>query len=60
MPKSRLGFWRTKLTGNKARDVRNLRALRRLGWRALTVWECQIHPRKLDALAGRVSRFLAE
>jgi DNA mismatch endonuclease (patch repair protein) len=60
MPKSRLGFWRPKLIGNKARDARNLRALRRLGWRALTLWECQIHPRKLDRLAARVLRFLSK
>ena len=60
MPKSRLGFWRPKLTGNKVRDARNLRALRRRGWRALTLWECQIHARKLDRLAGRVLRFLAK
>jgi len=58
MPKSRLDFWRAKLEGNKARDARNLQLLRRLGWRAMVVWECQIHPRRLDKLAVRIARFL--
>lgn len=58
MPKSRLGFWRAKLEGNKTRDARNLQSLRRLGWRAMVVWECQIHPRRLDKLAARIARFL--
>jgi len=40
-PKSRVEFWRRKLEGNVERDRRNARALRALGWRVITVWECQ-------------------
>lgn len=39
MPKSRVAFWRSKLAANTARDSRVTRALRRLGWRVLRVWE---------------------
>jgi DNA mismatch endonuclease (patch repair protein) len=31
-----------KLTGNVNRDKRNVFALEQLGWRVLTVWECEI------------------
>jgi len=41
MPKTRIGFWRGKFSDNVERDRRNERALRRLGWRMLIVWECQ-------------------
>ena len=41
-PKSRLDFWKPKLDGNKARDARHLRDLKHLGWRPLTVWECEL------------------
>lgn len=41
MPKSRLGFWSKKLADNKARDRRALAKLRREGWKALVIWECQ-------------------
>jgi DNA mismatch endonuclease (patch repair protein) len=52
LPKSRLDFWRTKLEGNKARDRRNLRKLKALGWRVLVVWECQL--KDLPRLSRRV------
>jgi DNA mismatch endonuclease, patch repair protein len=58
MPTTRVAFWKAKLIGNKARDRRNIRALRRLGWRVLIVWECQT--RKPTYVAARISRFLKE
>lgn len=39
-PKSNQDFWNDKIDSNQARDRRNLRALRHLGWRVLVVWEC--------------------
>ena len=42
MPKTRRLFWKTKLDSNCERDQRNARALRRLGWRVITVWECRV------------------
>ena len=56
LPKSRLGFWGPKLEGNAARDARNARALRRLGWRVMTIWECQL--RNETRLARRIRGFL--
>lgn len=41
-PKSRLSFWKPKLEANRERDLRNEEALRQLGWRVLTVWECEL------------------
>lgn len=55
--------WEKKLEGNARRDRRNVRKLRREGWRVLTVWECGVRKkpgqtlnrlvRKLSAVAGR-------
>ena len=58
MPRSAANFWRTKLEGNKVRDARNRKKLRRMGWKVLVVWECQIGPRNRGKLADRVKRFL--
>lgn len=41
-PKVRAGFWSRKFAENRERDRRNRLLLRRLGWRVLTVWECQL------------------
>jgi DNA mismatch endonuclease, patch repair protein len=44
-PKSRKGFWQRKFSENVRRDVEKVRALRSLGWRVVTVWECELaHP----------------
>lgn len=56
LPKSRADFWLPKLTANAERDARNLRALRRLGWGVMTIWECQL--RDTARLASRIRRFL--
>ena len=41
-PKTRAEFWRAKLDGNAKRDLRNAAALKRLGWRVIVVWECEL------------------
>jgi len=48
IPKTRHDWWKEKLEGNVARDLRNRSALRKLGWRVITVWECETaKPEKL-------------
>ena len=42
LPKSRLDFWQPKLEENRKRDLRNQERLKKMGWRMLVVWECQI------------------
>lgn len=59
IPSTRTAFWKDKFETNKARDSRNIRKLRRLGWRVLTVWECglstqQSRNRSLPKLLSRI------
>ena len=42
LPKSNTEFWQTKVDKNRARDVRDIDALHKLGWRVVVVWECQL------------------
>ena len=42
LPKTRQEFWMAKLTGNVERDTRNVIALKQMGWKVLTVWECEV------------------
>lgn len=55
-PKSKLDFWRPKLEKNQLRDRVNKRRLRKLGWKVLVVWECQLS--SLPALTARLRSFL--
>lgn len=42
-PNKNKSFWAVKLRGNRSRDRRSRDALRRLGWKVITIWECQIN-----------------
>ena len=42
LPGSNSSFWREKFLRNKARDARNVRRLRQVGWSVLTIWECSL------------------
>src|SRR6266571_2124689 len=55
-PTHRRSWWVKKLEGNAARDKVHQRALRKLGWRSIIVWECQTE--KTKALE-RLNRKLA-
>lgn len=56
VPKTRLDFWVPKLEANRSRDIRQLAALKELGWDAMIVWECEL--RDLEALVVKLENFL--
>ncbi|RQZ75946.1 DNA mismatch endonuclease Vsr [Burkholderia glumae] len=56
LPKSRLDFWRPKLEANAERDKEVERRLSELGWKVLTIWECEVKDEV--ALTLRVRAFL--
>ncbi|UNY41766.1 endonuclease [Burkholderia phage Milagro] len=56
LPKSRLDFWRPKLEANAERDKEVERQLSALGWKVLTIWECEVKDEVVLTL--RVRAFL--
>lgn len=56
-PRTRAKFWREKIEDNVRRDQAAKLALRRAGWRTLTIWECQTRRYGgVDVALGRVER----
>ena len=55
-PATNVKFWQSKREGNVARDKRNMRRLRKEGWKVLTIWECEA--RNLEKLSKKLNRFL--
>lgn len=55
LPKSKRGFWKQKIEANQARDQKARRALRRLGWSVLVIWQCETN--KADQLARKLNAF---
>ena len=50
-----VGFLGTGVEGNRRRDAEKQDILRKIGWKYLVVWECELKDSK--ALAGRIKRF---
>jgi DNA mismatch endonuclease (patch repair protein) len=41
-PASNTDYWNSKITRNMARDKRNVKTLRRMGWTPAVIWTCQL------------------
>ena len=60
-PRTRKTFWRDKITGNRARDEKNVSALLSDGWRVLQIWECALKGakrKKIDVIISRAEKWL--
>jgi DNA mismatch endonuclease (patch repair protein) len=55
-PHSRRDYWLPKISGNQARDAKEVANLNARGWSVLVVWECEISD---PTLASRLSAFMA-
>jgi len=52
-PKSNIPFWEAKFAQNVERDKRTAKELKKLGWRVVTIWECETRDDKRLARAVR-------
>ena len=55
IPTTNREFWVAKIRRNKERDKEEQRRLAAMGWHCITVWECELKPKKreetLDSIA---------
>jgi DNA mismatch endonuclease (patch repair protein) len=58
VPRSHTEYWESKLSRNVQRDKAARTALRRAGWKSLTIWECETVD--AQALRDRIVEFLSE
>lgn len=56
-PGTNTEYWEVKYVDNKRRDAKKAAALRALGWKVMTIWEC--HVKKGDWLS-KAEAFLTE
>ena len=59
-PKSKAAFWKRKIAINRARDLRQVSALKRMGWRVLVIWEHDLQKDPHRVVARRLQRHLRE
>ena len=49
VPKTRTEFWLSKVARNRERDAQVVKKLAAMGWRSLTIWECDLKPGRREA-----------
>lgn len=42
LPSSNTDFWKGKISNNRSRDDKNSDLLVKLGWKVITIWQCEI------------------
>jgi DNA mismatch endonuclease (patch repair protein) len=57
MPKANADYWRAKIARNRARDEAHREKLAALGWRALTIWECELKDKAV--VEKKLRKFMA-
>lgn len=60
MPKKRIKYWVLKILGNVERDKLNAQALKKTGWKILTVWECDLHKNKSEKTLAEIVKKLKQ
>lgn len=48
VPKTRTDWWLNKIDRNKANDEKALKALKKDGWKIISIWECDLKPSKVE------------
>src|SRR5260221_5020913 len=56
--KTRTSWRLIKINGNKDRDTSNLKSLKRLGWKAIVIFECDLKNDKRENTFKKVLKFL--
>jgi DNA mismatch endonuclease (patch repair protein) len=54
VPKTRTKWWLKKIGGNKKTDRRNNIKLGKASWKIITLWECQLRPKKVLKTLSRL------
>jgi G:T-mismatch repair DNA endonuclease (very short patch repair protein) len=55
VPKTRAEFWAHKFAANRLRDAKKCTELRRMGYRVLIIWECELF--NIDKVNFRLRQF---
>ena len=56
IPKTNTSFWIEKITKNKERDKKNTALILSMGWKVLTIWDCEIQQKdNIECLVQKIA-----
>jgi DNA mismatch endonuclease (patch repair protein) len=61
IPKTNTDFWTKKINRNKERDRNNTIQILSMGWKVLTIWDCEIQQKgNIESLIQKIADLLLE
>ena len=60
VPKTRTEWWLEKINRNRTIDHNSIKALRKLGWNVLVIYECELKSKKLDGTINKIINALKQ
>lgn len=48
IPKTKSEWWKNKIETNAANDTKAMKALKKDGWKIITIWTCELKPKKVE------------
>ena len=61
IPKTNSDYWAEKIRRNKERDENNMIQIFSIGWKVLTIWDCEIQRRNnIESLIEKIANLLLE
>ena len=48
VPQTRTDWWLNKINTNKVNDAKTVKALKKHGWKIITIWECNLKSAKVE------------
>lgn len=56
IPKTRTEWWLNKINRNKEKDIESVSELKKMGWKIITIWECEVKSNKKDKTFKKLLR----
>ncbi len=53
-PTTRQEYWRPKLLNNKAKDTKNIKKIKKLGWDVIVIWECELERNRIEQTLNKL------
>jgi DNA mismatch endonuclease (patch repair protein) len=54
LPKTRTSYWSDKIEANRIRDKINIEKLEALGWKVITIYQCELRNKNIESTMERV------
>lgn len=60
LPKTKTEWWQNKIKRTQKRDLQHIKDLKQKHWNVITIWECQLKPKKKEQTLFQLSVIMSQ